>query len=98
MNNARLSTLIIAPFVSEKATRIAEADHQIVFRVRRDATKPEIKQAVEELFEVEVKSVSTASQRGKRRGMGRTRGQRAAWKKAYVALKPGFDIDFVGGE
>lgn len=96
MSTARLTGLVASPHVSEKATRIAEAHHQVVFRVRRDATKPEIKRAVEQLFEVEVKAVSTVNQRGKSRGTGGSRGRRSAWKKAYVTLKPGFDIDFTG--
>jgi large subunit ribosomal protein L23 len=98
MSTARLTNLILAPHVSEKATRIAEADRQIAFRVRGDATKPEIKRAVEELFEVEVQTVTTVSQRGKRRGVNASRGRRSDWKKAYVTLKPGFDIDFAGAE
>ncbi|MGH8161376.1 MAG: 50S ribosomal protein L23 [Gammaproteobacteria bacterium] len=95
---ARLAGIILAPHVSEKATRIAEANHQIGFRVRPDANKGEIKQAVEWLFEVEVASVSTMHQAGKARGMGARRGRRAGWKKAYVTLKPGHDIDFAGPE
>ena len=94
----RLANLILAPHVSEKSARIGEANHQIAFRVRRDATKPEIKQAVETLFEVEVETVTTINQRGKARGMRGNRGRRSDWKKAYVTLKPGHDIDFVGAE
>lgn len=98
MTSARLAHLILAPHVSEKATRIAEADRQMAFRVRSDATKPEIKRAVEELFEVEVATVTTVSQRGKRSGMNAGAGRRSDWKKAYVTLKPGFDIDFTGAD
>lgn len=94
----RLANLILAPHVSEKSARIGEASRQIAFRVRRDATKPEIKQAVETLFEVEVETVTTINQRGKARGMRSNRGRRSDWKKAYVTLKPGHDIDFVGAE
>lgn len=94
----RLANLIQAPHVSEKTTRIGDAHRQIAFRVRRDATKPEIKQAVETLFEVEVDAVTTVNQRGKARGMRGNRGRRSDWKKAYVTLKPGHDIDFLGAE
>lgn len=98
MSTGRMETLILAPHLSEKATRVAEDSRQIAFRVRRDATKPEIRRAVETLFEVEVQGVTTVNHRGKRRGMGGTRGRRADWKKAYVTLKPGHDIDFAGSE
>ena len=94
----RLANLILAPHVSEKSARIGEANRQMAFRVRHDATKPEIKQAVETLFEVEVETVTTINQRGKARGMRGNRGRRSDWKKAYVTLKPGHDIDFVGAE
>ncbi|MDN5865139.1 MAG: 50S ribosomal protein L23 [Gammaproteobacteria bacterium] len=98
MNEARLASIIVAPHVSEKASRVAENDRQICLRVRPDADKGEIAQAVERLFEVEVASVTTLNQPGKSRGMGRIRGRRAGWKKAYVTLKPGHDIDFAGPE
>ncbi len=98
MNESRLANLIVAPHVSEKATRIAESGRQITFRVRPDASKVEIRKAVEQLFEVEVATVTTLNQRGKRRGMGAQRGRRSDWKKAYVTLKPGHDIDFAGPE
>lgn len=98
MTTARLANLLLAPHVSEKATRIAEGDRQIAFRVRGDATKPEIKRAVEELFEVEVEAVTTVNRRGKRGGMNAGRGRRSDSKKAYVTLKPGFDIDFAGAD
>lgn len=94
----RLANLILAPHVSEKTTRVAEAHRQIAFKVRRDATKPEIKVAVETLFEVEVDTVTTVSQRGKTRGMRGSQGRRSNWKKAYVTLKPGHDIDFAGAD
>jgi large subunit ribosomal protein L23 len=90
----RLYTILIAPHISEKTNRIAERDQQHTFQVRMDATKPEIRQAVEKLFEVEVDSVQTAVVKGKRKRFGRQEGQRSSWKKAYVQLKPGFDIDF----
>jgi len=98
MNSGRLEEVILAPHVSEKATRIAEDARQIAFRVRRDATKPEIRRAVETLFEVEVAAVNNVNQRGKSRGFGATRGRRSDWKKVYVTLKPGHDIDFASVE
>lgn len=98
MSGGRAERLILAPHLSEKATRVAEDGRQIVFRVRRDATKPEIRRAVEALFEVEVQAVTTVAQRGKQRGFRASRGRRSDWKKAYVTLKPGHDIDFAGAE
>lgn len=98
MNEARLARIILAPHISEKATRVAESAHQICFRVRSDAAKGEIARAVEQLFEVEVAAVTTLNQPGKSRGMGRVQGRRPGWKKAYVTLKPGHDIDFAGPE
>ena len=97
MNAERLMSILIAPHVSEKSTRIADDSNQITFRVRTDARKPEIKRAVEKMFNVEVASVSVANVRGKNKGIrGRNRGRRADWRKAYVRLKPGHDIDFTG--
>ena len=98
MSADRLAELIRIPHVSEKATRIAEAHRQITFRVRRDASKPEIGRAVEALFEVKVEAVTIVNHRGKHSGTGVRRGRRADWKKAYVTLRPGYDIDFVGTE
>ncbi|HEX5314310.1 MAG TPA: 50S ribosomal protein L23 [Gammaproteobacteria bacterium] len=99
MNADRLAELIRAPQISEKATRIAEAHRQIVFRVRPEASKPEIKRAVEAMFEVKVEKVTTLRRQGKLggRAMGRS-GRHSDWKKAYVTLQPGFDIDFAGTE
>lgn len=96
MNQERLMSILVAPHVSEKGTRIAEANRQFVFKVMRDARKPEIKRAVELLFKVEVGGVRVANFQGKRKSFGRTPGRRSDWKKAYVTLKPGFDIDFTG--
>lgn len=98
MNEARLTNIMVAPHVSEKTTRVAESNHQICFRVRTDANKGEIARAVEQLFDVEVASVTTLNQLGKSRGMGMIRGRTPDWKKAYVTLKPGYDIDFAGPE
>ena len=97
MNGERLMGILIAPHVSEKSTRIADDYNQITFRVRTDARKPEIRRAVEKMFNVEVESVSVLNVRGKSKGFrGRNRGRRADWRKAYVRLKPGHDIDFIG--
>lgn len=85
--------------VSEKASVIADANRQFTFRVAKGATKPQIKQAVEAIFGVQVESVRVLNVKGKRKGlMSRNPGKRAAWKKAYVGLKPGFDIDFSSPE
>lgn len=97
MNDERLMGLLIAPHVSEKSTRIADGSNQVTFRVRTDARKPEIRKAVERMFNVEVESVSVLNVRGKQKGLrGRRRGRRPNWRKAYVRLKSGHDIDFVG--
>ncbi len=91
----KLYKVILAPHVSEKSTRAADQSNQIVFRVREDATKPEIKGAVEKLFEVEVETVKVINVRGKMK-YGKHPGKRPNWKKAYVRLKPGHDIEFMG--
>lgn len=97
MNDERLMSILIAPHVSEKGTRVADDHNQITFRVRTDARKPEIRRAVEKMFNVEVESVSVLNVKGKSKGFrGRNRGRRPDWRKAYVRLKPGHDIDFIG--
>jgi len=93
-NPDRLMTLILAPVVSEKGTYVADTHEQVIFRVVNDATKPEIKAAVELLFKVEVESVSVLNVHGKEKRFGRTVGRRRGWKKAYVSLKPGQEINF----
>lgn len=98
MNQERLMRVLLAPHVSEKGTRVADLNRQVVFKVRRDATKPEIKKAVEQLFDVQVERVQVLNLRGKRKAFGRVVGRRSDWKKAYVKLKPGHDIDFMGGD
>jgi large subunit ribosomal protein L23 len=90
----RLVNLLLAPTVSEKATKIADEHRQITFRVAQDATKPEVKAAVELLFKVEVESVQIANVRGKAKRFGAYAGRRRSWKKAYVCLKPGQEINF----
>ena len=87
--------VILAPVITEKASAVSESN-QVVFKVRRDATKPEIKAAVELMFKVEVASVSTAVQKGKVKRFGRTIGRRDHVKKAYVSLKPGQELNFSG--
>lgn len=96
MNEERLMSILVAPHVSEKSTRIADASNQVAFRVRIDARKPEIKRAVEKMFNVEVESVSVLNVKGKSKGFARNRGRRSDWRKAYVRLKPGHDVDFLG--
>jgi len=97
-NQERLMQVILGPHISEKSTAAAEGASQVVFRVRRDATKREIRKAVELLFEVKVNSVSVVSMPGKRKRVGARIGQQSAWKKAYVRLAPGQDLDFLGAE
>lgn len=98
MNDERLMQILLAPHVSEKSARVGDSSNQVVFRVLRDARKPEIKRAVEKLFNVEVEHVRVANVKGKRKGFMRSPGMRSDWKKAYVRLKPGHDIDFLGME
>ncbi len=96
VNDEQLFQVIVAPHVSEKSTRLADKDRQVVFEVRRDASKPVIKLAVEKMFNVQVESVTLTNVKGKRKQTGRMPGRRQDWKKAYVRLKPGQDINFVG--
>jgi len=95
-DEGRLAQVLLAPIISEKATSVAEKNNQVLFKVLRDATKPEIKAAVELLFKVEVESVSTVVQKGKVKRFGRSIGRRDHVKKAYVALKPGQELNFSG--
>ncbi len=92
--NERLMTVLLAPVISEKATFIADKHEQVIFRVHADATKPEIKAAVELMFKVEVDSVQVANVKGKEKRFGRFIGRRRGWKKAYVCLKAGQEINF----
>lgn len=94
----RLLKVILAPHISEKSTNVAEKNNTIVFRVAIDATKAEIKAAVAKLFEVEVESVCTLVNKGKTKRHGNRSGRRSDWKKAYVTLAEGADIDFGGPE
>ena len=97
MNNERLMKVLLAPIISEKTTRIAEQSSQFAFRVTMDATKREIASAVELLFEVKVDRVQVLNVKGKEKRVKQRLGKRQDWRKAYVRLKPGHDIDFGGG-
>ncbi|MFZ4759646.1 MAG: 50S ribosomal protein L23 [Burkholderiaceae bacterium] len=94
MNADRLMKVLVAPIVSEKSTMVAEKNNQIAFRVLQDATKPEIKAAVELLFKVEVESVQVLNTAGKQKRFGRFMGRRRNVRKAYVSLKAGQEINF----
>lgn len=98
MSQERLMTVLLGPHVSEKSARVAEAANQVVFKVRRDATKPEIKAAVELMFEVKVDDVNVVNGAGKQKRFGQRQGKRSDFKKAYVRLAPGQSIDFAGAE
>lgn len=93
-SNERLMTVLLAPVISEKGTFIADKHEQVIFRVQPDATKPEIKAAVELMFKVEVESVQVSNVKGKEKRFGRFIGRRSNWKKAYVSLKAGQEINF----
>jgi large subunit ribosomal protein L23 len=97
MINERLYSVLLAPVVSEKSTAIAERHNQVAFRVIQDATKQEIKAAVELLFKVQVESVQILNRRGKQKRFGRTPGRRSDVRKAYVCLKAGEEINFAEG-
>jgi large subunit ribosomal protein L23 len=92
----RLASVLLAPIVSEKATQVAEKHNQVLFKVLRDATKPEIKAAVELMFKVEVESVNVVQVKGKTKRFGGRQGRRDHVKKAYVALKAGQELNFSG--
>jgi large subunit ribosomal protein L23 len=94
---SRLAQVLVEPIVSEKATMVSEKRNQVVFKVLRDSTKPEIKAAVELMFpKTEVASVTTTVQKGKTKRFGRSTGRRDHVKKAYVTLKPGHELNFSG--
>lgn len=98
LNQNRLFQVILAPQITEKATYVADKHQQIAFKVRTDATKPEIKAAVEMVFKVEVEAVTVLNVMGKTKRSGKVTGRRKDWKKAYVSLKPGQEINFAAGE
>jgi large subunit ribosomal protein L23 len=95
---ARLMNVVLAPVVSEKSTMLADKNRQYAFRVADDATKPEIKAAVELLFKTKVESVTVSNVKGKQRRFGRMIGRRRNWKKAYVSLAAGQEINFAATE
>jgi len=94
----RLMQVLLGPHVSEKATSAAESGNQVVFKVRNDATKTDVRRAVELLFEVKVERVNVVRIPAKQKRFGNRAGARQAWKKAYVRLAPGQDINFMGAE
>lgn len=94
----RLMNVVLAPVVSEKSTRVADKNRQYVFRVVDDASKPEVKAAVELLFKTKVQSVTVSNVKGKSKRFGRFNGRRRNWKKAYVRLAAGQEINFAATE
>lgn len=96
-NQERLMQVLLAPQISEKATMLAEKNNQVVFIVTPDATKPEVKAAVELLFKVKVGGVQIANAKGKSKRFGRGMGRRSDVRKAYVQLEPGHEINFAEG-
>lgn len=97
ISQERLMQVLVAPQISEKATFVADKNEQVIFIVAPDATKPEIKAAVELLFKVQVESVQVSNLKGKKKRFGRFMGKRRDVRKAYVSLKPGQEINFVEG-
>ena len=95
-DEGRLMQVLVAPIVSEKATMVAEQTNAVLFKVLRDASKPEIKAAVEMMFKVEVQGVSVLNQKGKAKRFGKSMGRRDHVRKAYVTLKPGQELNFSG--
>jgi large subunit ribosomal protein L23 len=94
----QLMNVVLAPVVSEKSTMIGDKANQVVFRVADAATKPEIKAAIELLFKVKVSGVKVANVKGKQKRFGRTMGRRRNWRKAYISLAPGQEINFASVE
>lgn len=93
MNQLELMKVLVAPVISEKSTRMADQENRFVFKVRRGATKLQVRDAVELMFDVKVESVQLLNIKGKSKRFGRMLGKRPDWKKAYVRLKPGEEID-----
>lgn len=98
MNPERIYKVLLGPHISEKATIVADGSQQVVFRVACDATKPEIKKAVEQLFNVKVEGVNVLNVKGKTKRTARGMGKRSDVRKAYVRLADGSEIDFMAGE
>ena len=94
LSQYELAAVIEAPIISEKSTIVAEENKRFVFKVKKKATKEQVKSAVEVMFNVEVDSVNVLNVKGKQKRFGRSLGKRSDWKKAYVKLKPGHDIEF----
>ncbi len=95
-DEGRLMQVLVAPIVSEKATQVADKSNAVTFKVLQDATKPEIKAAVELMFKVQVKGVSVVNTKGKTKRFGRSVGRRDNIRKAYVMLQPGQELNFSG--
>jgi len=98
LHQERLMTVVLGPHLSEKTTYLADKHNQVVFRVRRDSNKADIRRVVELLFNVRVEQVRVVNCRGKIKRSGNEWGRRQDWKKAYVTLAEGDDIDFMGPE
>jgi large subunit ribosomal protein L23 len=98
MNQERILTVLRFPHTSEKTTRLADKHQQFTFKVLLTATKDEVKAAVEKMFEVKVKNVSVVTVKGKTKKFKQTSGKRSDWKKAYVTLLDGYDIQFTAVE
>ena len=96
LDEGRLMSVLVAPIVSEKATHVADKSNAVTFKVLQDATKPEIKAAVELMFNVQVKGVSVLNTKGKQKKFGRSFGRRDNVRKAYVTLQPGQELNFSG--
>lgn len=96
MNLERITKVVLGPVVAEKASRVNESNNQVVLKVLPNANKTEIKQAVEQMFDVKVESVTTANVKGKTKRTGRIIGKRSDWKKAYVTLVDGASINLLG--
>jgi large subunit ribosomal protein L23 len=94
MNNERLYKVVLGAHISEKATLIADESNNITFRVAKDATRPEIKEAIEKIYGVAVKNVTVLNVKGKVKRTFRGVGKKPSWKKAYVRLEEGSDLDF----
>ncbi len=97
MNSERLMTVLLSPVVSEKSSIVADSNRQYTFRVATDASKREIARAVEKMFDVKVERVQVVNVKGKKKRFGAIQGRRSDWRKAYVRLKPGSEIDFTAG-
>ncbi len=98
MNQERLYKVILGPVISEKSATVADSSNQVVFKVARDAKKPEIRAAVEKLWDVKVQDVRVLNVKGKTKRTRYGMGQRSDWKKAYVRLEQGQEIDFAIAE